>query len=87
MFATMVPSSPIVMVMAVLSMQEHHLGVEDTTMMSSTLRLCAALVMVAIAMASKKKTMEKEKKKTMEKEKKKKTMEKRNKMTPLNALT
>ena len=45
--------------MAVLSITQCHLGVEDTTMMSSTLWLCAALVMVAIALVE---TMEEKKK-------------------------
>ena len=84
-FATMEASSPIVMVMTVQRMQERHLGVEATTMRSSTLLICAALAVVAIAVADKMRETKVEKKKI--KVEKKKTMETRNKMTPLNALT
>jgi len=53
MFALMVASSPMVIMMAALSMQDRHLGVENTTLKSTGLWKCAALVMVAIALANK----------------------------------
>ena len=58
MFAPTETLSLMIIMMAALSMQQHQIGVETTTLKSLILWLCAAFVMVVIALVDKmKKTM------------------------------